>query len=304
MMMQRNENTEQDGVDVRSYINLTRLFMRGGLAELALSHAFASQEREPKSSVMPLVFPLRVIAKRVLVKVVNLIPVAVREDCNSPKLDQGIWESRALKRSLEWWIERRFGEPIISVKLKASPAELAALYGQAIVEVADKTKNVELIVESYLSDKWSRIRQPLFEPLPVEAPPRVVLITQYQREDQLEYVITPTVPIVWPDPDFHVIDEDTDMHSPLGSVYWRKELRDSERISRSRFQLTRKKALESFGHGIAPLLGADDLVDMTIESYPSDSWKTIRTPVGPSTSVTLSEIDKSSALEIFRKRHF
>jgi len=215
-MMQRNENTEQDGVDVRSYINLTRLFMRGGLAELALSHAFASQEREPKSSVMPLVFPLRVIAKRVLVKVVNLIPVAVREDCNSPKLDQGIWESRALKRSLEWWIERRFGEPIISLKLKASPAELAALYGQAIVEVADKTKNVELIVESYLSDKWSRIRQPLFEPLPVEAPPRVVLITQYQREDQLEYVITPTVPIVWPDPDFHVIDEGTDMQSPLG----------------------------------------------------------------------------------------
>jgi hypothetical protein len=194
-------------------------------------------------------------------------------------LDEDETHGGPLNRSVKWRVERRFGEPIICSIFSASRRELEPIIGSE--SLPPETEESIITIENYISNKWKRIRRKIV-PAPVdldnnspESP--LILINRIYNNRAVSIATIATLP----SEDFLVLDQDIDFtHSPFDRpVHWRIERRGDEDIYCSTLTMTSPEIRKLYGDAVDAILGSQSEMTITLETYGSDSWQNIRTPV-------------------------
>ena len=193
-------------------------------------------------------------------------------------LEEGETQVGVLNRSVRWRVERRFGEPIICSTFIATRSELELQIGtESLPPNADEAI---ITIENYISNKWKRIRRKTTsDPADLdESPESPLIIIGRVHKERCQFI--PAIAI-GPSEDFLVLDQDIDStHSPLGRpVHWHIERRGNEDIYCSTFTAMSQEIRNFYGAAVDSILDSRPKMTITIETYPSDSWQKIRTPV-------------------------
>jgi hypothetical protein len=193
-----------------------------------------------------------------------------------------------LKRCVEWRIERRFGEPIVSSTFIVSRTELQELkIPQCLMP---ETRLARVTLESYISNKWKRIRKTLvpssFDNDIVDSP----LIVINRRNTRTSMTMIPTF-CVGDAEDFLVIDQDIDFSRPFGPpTLWRIEKRGEDEVHCATWQCTAEEIRKVYGSAADAIIGSRSQMPLTLETHFSDSWQATRAPIiDPNTGKAVSK---------------